>query len=456
MLTKNKALTCRVEAFGAGGEGICKPEGQVLFVPFALPGELVSVRVEKSLKTHAFGKLLEVLEPSPMRAQPPCPYYYRCGGCSGQHMHYEAQKGFKRQAVVDCMTRIGGLGQGFEIAETSGMEVPWRYRNKTALPLAAINGEAAAGYYAPRSHRLIPVASCLIANSASDITAAAVLLWMKEFAVLPYQEDDNTGLVRHIITRTNDRGESMVTLAVNGHDIPHRNKLISALQEALPGLVSVCITSQESGGNVILGESFRTLWGSPTLTDRISGLEFELSPLSFFQVNREICEKMYSYALHEAGLCESDCLIDLYSGIGTISLLAAKNCRRVIGIELSPAAVADAKQNAQRNSIGHTVFIQGPAEDILPELIQSGVQADVVILDPPRKGTHPAVLEAIAKAMPRRIIYISCHPASQARDAALLTGLGYQAVKAQPFDMFCQTAQVETVLTMSRIEKQKA
>lgn len=450
MLTKNKTLTCRVEAFGAGGEGICRPEGQVLFVPFALPGELISVRVEKTLKTHAFGKLFEVLESSPMRTQPPCPYFYRCGGCSGQHVLYEAQKGFKRQAVVDCMTRIGSLGSSLEIAETIGMDVPWRYRNKTSLPVAAVNGDAAAGYYAPRSHRLIPVASCLIADKASDIAAAAVLRWMKEFALLPYHEADNSGLVRHIITRTNDRGEGMVTLAVNGPDIPHRDELVSTLQEALPGLISVCITSQESGSNVILGGSYRTLWGSPTLTDRILGLEFELSPLSFFQVNRDICEKMYDYALREAGLGETDCLIDLYSGIGTISLLAAKSCSRVIGIELSSVAVMDAEQNAMRNGIRNAEFMQGPAEDVLPELIQSGVQADVVILDPPRKGAHPAVLEAIVKALPHRIVYISCHPASQARDAAILSGFGYQAVRAKPFDMFCQTAQVESVLLLSR------
>jgi 23S rRNA (uracil1939-C5)-methyltransferase len=446
LLTKNKTLTCRVEAFGAGGEGICRPEGQVMFVPFALPGELVSVRVEKAMKTHAFGKLLNVLEPSPMRTDPPCPYYYRCGGCSSQHMRYEEQKRLKRQTVVDCMSRIGGLGS-LQTAETSGMEEPWRYRNKTALPVAMVNGEAAAGYYAPRSHRLIPVASCLIADETSDIAAAAILRWMKEFSVIPYQEADNSGLIRHIITRKNDRSESMVTLAVNGPTIPHRDELISALRESLPRLASVCITTQESGGNMILGGSYRTLWGSPTLTDRISGLEFELSPLSFFQVNREICEKMYACALREVELVKYDCLIDLYSGIGTISLLAARSCGRVIGIELSPAAVADGKQNAKHNGIGNVEFMQGTAEDILPELVKSGIQADVVILDPPRKGAHQAVLKAIAQIKPRRIVYISCHPASQARDAAVLSGLGYQAVRAQPFDMFCQTAQVENILT---------
>ncbi len=453
MLTKNQTLTCRVEGLGANGEGICRHDGQVVFVPFSLPGEEIVLRVQKTGKSHGYGKVLDVLVPSPSRVQPPCPYFFRCGGCSVQHMDYDSQLDFKKRQVADCLSRMGGIRQ--PVNPVIGMDHPWKYRNKTAMPVAATADGPAAGYYAPRSHRLVPVTSCLIAHQTSDAAADCVIRWMKRFEVSSYDERSKDGLVRHIITRTSRLGQVMVTLSVNGRSIPHQNELSEMLQEALPAFTSLCLTAQEEGDNVILGDDYQALVGSGRLTEQISGLEFDFSPLSFSQVNLEVCEKMYAHAIKEADVRPGDCLADLYCGAGAISLLAAKSSARVIGIELSPSAIHDAKANAERNGTGNARFLEGRVEAVLPELVRPGkLKVDVVLLDPPRKGAHPDALDAIGQAAPRKIVYISCHPASQARDAAILCGFGYRVVSAQPFDMFCQTSEIENVLAFERIDRE--
>ena len=454
MLKKNLTLTCQVERFGVNGEGIIRYEGQVVFVPFALPGEKIILRVQKVTKTHAFGKLLEVLEPSLSRTAPPCPYYFRCGGCSVQHMSYETQLSFKRETVFDCLSRIGSVIQ--PVNPVIRMIDPWRYRNKTAMPVALTEDGPAAGYYAYRSHRLIPVESCLIAHPSSDTAAGCVTRWMREYGIAPYEEMSGMGLVRHIITRNTGRNEVMVTLAINGKGIPHQDELVESLKESMLNISSLCLTSQEQRDNVILGQDYRVVYGSRILVERISGLDFELSPLSFAQVNSEIRDKMYAWVLSEAGINKDVCLLDLYCGAGTISLLSAKQTGRVIGVELSSQSVIDAMENARRNGITNAEFYHGRAEDVLPGLIESGLCPDVVILDPPRKGTHSAVLSSIGQAAPRKIIYISCQPATQARDAAVLVGLGYRITASQPFDMFPQTAEIENVLTFERNNEEAA
>lgn len=451
-LQKNQEVTCRIDALGAEGEGICRGLGQVLFVPFALPGETVRVRVQKVTKSRAFGKVLELLSPSPQRVAPPCPHFGICGGCNLQHLDYQAQLANKTSQVANCMQRIGKLA--LDVPLTLGMEDPWRYRNKTALPVQEINGQPAAGYYAPRSHRLVPVAECLIANPLCDKATAAVIRWMRAQGVSAYQEEGNRGLVRHIITRVNARDEVMVTLAINGDTLPHAPMLIEGLKRAIPGFHSLHLTRQTAGDNVILGESHERLYGNTPFTDEACGLDFELSPLSFFQVNRQISQQLYRDALALAALNAGDRVIDLYSGAGAIALMAAGQCREAVGIEISPQAVENARANALINGVTNVVFHQGEAETLLPRMQAQGLPADVVFLDPPRKGAHPDVLHAVVHASPRRILYISCHPASQARDAAILAEQGYQVSHCQPYDMFCQTSQVENLLCFDKVEKE--
>ncbi len=449
-LRKNMEVTCLVQALGSQGEGICRGLGQVLFVPGALPGEMIRVRVQKVTKSIAYGKLLEVLEASPDRISPPCPHFGRCGGCSLQHLSYQAQLEAKGRHVQDCLQRIGKLS--ITVPPAIGMDHPWRYRNKTALPVQSLEGQPHAGYYAPRSHRLIPVAECLIAHPACDTATNTVISWMRAQGVSAFQDEDRQGLVRHIITRVNTKDEVMVTLAINGQPLPHADLLISMLKSSLPGFHSLHITRQIAGDNVILGEDSHKLFGAEPFYDEACGLRFELSPLSFFQVNSLISQRMYQDAIAMAELSARDTVIDLYSGAGAITLLAARHCHRAMGIEIVPQAVANARVNARLNGISNVSFLQGAAEELLPRMQAEGLHGDVIFLDPPRKGAHPDVLNAIVQAQPRRIIYISCHPASQARDAALLVEMGYQLVSCQPYDMFCQTAEVENLLCFDRVK----
>ncbi len=448
-LRKNQELVCRIDALASQGEGICRDMGQVLFIPFALPGETVRVRVQKVSKSLAFGKLLEVITPSEARQSPPCPLFGKCGGCALQHLDYASQLAHKGQQVKDVLLRIGKLEA--DVPPALGLGEPWRYRNKTALPVQEQGGQIAAGYYAPRSHRLVPVAECRIAHPACDTVTGAVLDWMQAQGISAYREEDRQGLVRHVITRVNARDQVMVTLAINGQDIPQAEALIQRLRRALPGFHSLHLTGQTAGDNVILGQTSRALYGGTPFIDWACGLAFELSPLSFFQVNSAISQQMYQQALKWAALRPQDTVVDLYSGAGAIALLAAGQCKRALGIEVSPQAVENARANAQRNQVTNAAFHLGEAEEILPRMQAEGLRADVVFLDPPRKGAHPQVLHAVAKASPRRIIYISCHPASQARDAALLHELGYDITRCQPYDMFCQTAQVENLLCFERV-----
>ncbi len=449
-LRKNQEFTCRIEALGAQGEGICRELGQVLFVPGALPGEKVRLRVQKVTKSMAFGRVLEIIEKSPDRVSPPCPYFGRCGGCTLQHMSYPRQLEAKSALVRDNLSRIGKIQM--DVPLTQGLSQPWRYRNKTALPVQHLEGQAVAGYYAPRSHRLIPVSECLIADPACDAATAIVIRWMNGQGISSFDEESKQGLVRHIITRVNAQGQVMLTLAINGQNLPQASLLAEELKQSLPGFHSLHITRQTAGDNVILGEESHRLYGEEIFIDEACGLQFELSPLSFFQVNSQISQQIYQDALTLADLKPGDTAVDLYSGAGAITLLAARHCQSAIGIEISPQAVENARANARRNGISNATFHEGEAEKLLPSLQKQGLRCDVLFLDPPRKGAHPEVLKAIAGAAPRRVLYISCHPASRARDAAILKELGYQAVHCQPYDMFCQTSGVENLLCFDLIQ----
>jgi 23S rRNA (uracil1939-C5)-methyltransferase len=441
---KNQVVMVSCERLGAQMEGVCFYEGMALFVPFALPGEDISCRVVKVQKSHAFGKLLEVKNPSPFRQTPPCPVYLRCGGCASQHMTYEQTLHFKRVQVEDCFKHIGGLE--VTVPPVLGMADPWHYRNKTALPVGGEAGKPMIGFYSPRSHDIIDIASCPIANSGLNGVLKAVRGWMESYRIPPYQEETHTGLVRHVMARSSRQGEVMAVIVINGQDLPREKELLAALQKEVPTLKSLCLSVHTARSNVILGESYRVLWGQERLEDSLCGLKFSLSPLSFFQINPEQTEVLYKLALEFASLSGTETVADIYCGAGTISLLLAKKARRVIGLETVEAAVRDARENAIKNGAGNVEFLLGQAEVLLPKLVEEGLRPDVIVLDPPRKGVELPVIEAIALAQPKRVVYVSCNPATQARDAALFHQRGYRITRCQPVDMFCWTHGVENVL----------
>ena len=446
-MKKNECFPLTAERLGADLEGVCIHEGMPVFVPGLLPGETATVRIVKAEKRYAFGRMESAPDPaSEDRRVPDCAAYPRCGGCSGRHMHYEATLAAKRQQVEDCFRRIAGIET--DILPVLGMDSPFGYRNKTSLPAGGTDDAPVLGFYAPRSHAVIPASACPNAMPPADALAAAFLGWMKMFHVKPYREDTRQGLIRHLVIRINRTGECMVTVAANGSRLPHAQELTDAL---IPlGTVSLWLNENRADTNVILSEKFHLIYGSETLTDTLFDLQFELSPASFFQVNPAQTEKLYRTAVDFAGLKPENLLCDVYCGAGTITLTMARRCREAIGIEIVPAAVENAKRNAARNGISNVSFRTGKAEELLPQMVADGLRPDVIVVDPPRKGLDPAVIRTMAQASPDRLVYISCNPATLARDAGLIREEGYQVRKVQPVDMFCWTSGVETVVLFSK------
>ena len=451
MLAKNQCYEMTCESFGQDAQGVCRQDGIAVFVPGLLPGERARVRIVKPEKRYAFGRIEELLEKSPDRAEPFCPIYKRCGGCVCQHMTYETSLAFKRRQVQDLLERVGGLS--IEVPPVLGMAHPFGYRNKGAYPVAQVGGAPACGFFAPRSHDLIPLPQngCAIQGEDSAKATQAVLAWMRQNNVPAYDELTGRGLVRHIMTRSTTHGELMVVLVVTRADIPKAGQLIELLKAAVSGLCSICLSINSRRTNVILGTDIRVLWGKDTMEDTLCGLRFSVSPLSFFQVNPAQTEKLYGLALEYAGLTGSETVVDAYCGAGTISLLLAQKAKKVIGIEIVPEAIQNANENAVRNHIENAEFHVGATEDLLPRLIADGLRPDVIVLDPPRKGCEPAVLDAIIAAAPKRVVYVSCGAPTLARDAKLLAEGGYTAEKVQCVDMFCWTGAVETVMALSKL-----
>ena len=448
MLAKNQCFEMTCDAFGQDAQGVCRHEGMAVFVPGLLPGERALVRIVKPEKRYAFGRVEKLLEKSPSRAEPFCPIYKRCGGCVCQHMTYDASLAFKRQQVQDLLQRVGGLS--IEVPPVWGMAHPFGYRNKGAYPVAQTDGAPACGFFAPRSHDLVPLPEngCAIQGEDSAMATQAVLSWMRENSVPAYDEQTGRGLVRHIMTRSTTSGELMVVVVVTRADIPKASRLIELLRAAVPGLCSVCLSVNSRRTNVILGTDIRVLWGKAAMEDTLCGLRFSVSPLSFFQVNPRQTERLYGLALEYAGLTGAETVVDAYCGAGTISLLLAQKAKKVIGIEIVPEAIRNANENAARNGIANAEFHVGATEELLPKLVENGLRPDVIVLDPPRKGCDPAVLQAIIAAAPKRVVYVSCGAPTLARDAKLLTEGGYAAEKVQCVDMFCWTGAVETVMSL--------
>ena len=449
-MQKNEIFRLSADNLGADMEGVCRLDGMPVFVPGLLPGEETDVRIVKAEKRYAFGRMeTPPAAPSPERKDPGCPVYPRCGGCTCRHMTYAAALEAKRRQVQDCFERIGGIR--LEVPPVIGMDDPSAYRNKTSLPCAGSAAEPVLGFYAPRSHTVIPAASCPNAMPPAGEIAGRFLAWMRRFRVAPYMEETHQGLIRHLVIRVNRKGESMVTVAVNGSRLPHAEELTEALSPL--GVISIWMNENKDRTNVILSRNFHLIYGSNTLPDTLCGLRFELSPASFFQVNPVQTEKLYAAALDFADLKKDETVCDVYCGAGTITLAAAPRCASAVGIEIVPEAVENARRNAERNGIANAVFHAGPAEELLPRMVRDGMRCDAVLVDPPRKGLEPAVVSAVAQAGPSRVVYVSCNPATLARDAGLFREAGYETVKVQPVDMFCWTSGIETVALLSRVTR---
>ncbi len=438
--------TLRVLGYGEGGEGVARlPDGMTCFVAGALRGELCRVRLQKVGRSCAWGQAEEILEPSPARQVPDCPYFAQCGGCALRHMSYQEELELKRQKVADALSRIGGID--VPVPTISGAENIFRYRNKAQFPVAP---GPAIGFYQKRTHRVIDVEDCLLQPQAAARLRRAVREWMERYQIPAYQEKAHRGLVRHVYVRTNAAGESLCCLLVNGEAIPNEAELVEMLRQAEPGLTGVVLGVNRARTNVILGDSYRTLWGRDTLEERLCGLTFRLSVPSFFQVNLAQTQVLYDKVLELANLTGTETALDLYCGIGTISLALARQAGQVLGAEVVPSAVEDARANARRNGISNAEFFCGDAQDIAPRLAQRGLRPDLITVDPPRKGLTPPVIDAIAQMVPSRILYVSCHPATLARDLALFRQHGYHPQSALPIDLFPRTSHVETVVQLSQ------
>lgn len=430
------------DAYGAGVSHL--PNGMAVFVAGALNGEECLVQLDKVGKSAAWGHVAQVLFPSPARVVSDCPCFASCGGCSLRHMTYAEELEFKKQKVLDCLQRIGGWGPtGFVIY---GAENTQRYRNKVQFPISG----SAIGFYAGGTHAVTDVDDCLLQPLPAARLREALKEYMKQYSVPAYDERTGHGLLRHLYVRTNRAEDSLCCLLCNGRTLPHEDALVNSLRAAEPGLKGIVLGVNEKKNNVILGDSYRTLWGDDFLMDEMCGLSFRLSVPSFYQVNTPQAERLYDLALDFAELEGCETAVDLYCGIGTITLCLARRVKKAIGAEIVPQAIEDARQNARRNGIENVEFFCGDASDIAARLAAEGVRPDVITVDPPRKGLAEDVVVSIAQMSPTRVVYVSCDPATLARDVKRFSENGYRPVKAAAVDLFPRTSHVETVVLLTR------
>lgn len=449
-IQKNKKYTVEIIGMNHEGQGVGRVDDFIVFVEGAILDEVVEILAIKVTKSYAVGKLLKIIKPTPARTTPFCASYKRCGGCSLQHMSYKAQLDYKTNIVKDAVQRIGKI-EGVHIHSTMGMKNAFRYRNKAQFPVGQNGDKVNIGFYAGRTHEIIESSECGIQDELSDRVRNIVKDFMIKYKISVYDEKKGSGLVRHIITRVGFKtGEIMVVIVISGKDLPFKKELIDELTKAIPGIKSIMLNVNTKNTNVILGGENIRIFGNETITDFIGKFKFEISPLSFYQVNSVQTEVLYKKALEYAGLAGNEVVFDLYCGIGTISIFLSEKAKKVYGVEVVEEAVRDAKRNAELNNVRNVEFITGEVERIIPEVYQQGVKADVVVLDPPRKGCDEVLLKAIVEMEPQRIVYVSCNPSTLARDLKFLTGNGFKAVEIQPVDMFPYTPHVETIVLIQR------
>lgn len=448
---KNDIVTLEIVDCGTDGEGIGKADGFTVFVKDAVIGDTVKAKIMKAKKNYGYGRLMEIIKPSPYRVEPVCPSARQCGGCQLQAVSYEEQKVFKEKKLRGHLERIGGF-HDLPMEPLIGMDEPYHYRNKAQFPVGRNKeGRIITGFYAGRTHAIIENRDCALGIPQNKDVLDRVIAHMEKYNIAPYDEMTGRGLVRHIFVRYGFfTGEIMVCLIINGQEFPHQKELIEKLCE-IPGMTSISLNINKKRNNVILGEKVKTIWGQEFITDKIGDISYEISPLSFFQVNPKQTWKLYSKALEYADLHGEETVWDLYCGIGTISLFLAQKARLVRGVEIVPAAIEDAKRNAKINNIENVEFFVGKAEEVLPrEYEKNGVYADVIVVDPPRKGCDEMLLKTILKMQPKRVVYVSCDSATLARDLRFLCDNGYELKKVCGVDQFPQTVHVETVVLLSQ------
>jgi len=446
MLSKNKEYIVDIVDIGQGGVGIGKYDGFTVFVEGGLLNDKVKVKINKSKKNYAVGDIVEIIERSPFRVDRLCSDSLKdCGGCQIQELDYKKQLEIKTNEVKQVISRIGKL-ENVTIYDTIGMEEPFRYRNKAQFPIQKINGAPAIGFYKKKSHDIIPTNKCIIQHDINDKIIQIIKTYINAYDVSIYDEKTHTGVLRHLVTKIGfTTGEVMVVLVANGKKLPYLNELASVLEENIPGFKTLVVNVNKEKTNVILGKENRVIYGEGKINDYIGDLVFEISPLSFFQVNPVQTEVLYNKALEYAELKENDTVFDIYCGIGTISLFLAQKATKVYGIEIVEAAIEDAKINAKLNKLDNTEFYAGKAEEVVPKMYKEGKTANVVVVDPPRKGCDDKVLDTIVSMSPDRVVYVSCNPSTLARDLAYLDERGYKCIEIQPVDMFPHTMHVECV-----------
>lgn len=452
---KNQMVEVVFEDMTHDGAAVAKVDGYPLFVPNALPGERGQVKVVKVNKGYGFGRLMELLEESPFRIEPSCPVYKQCGGCQLQHLSYEGQLQVKKKQVEDVLKRIGHLNlDEINVHPTLGMSEPWRYRNKAQVPVGEREGGLVAGFYQQRSHEIIDMNACLIQEQTNDDLVQAVRAIAEKYGIPAYDERKHRGVLRHIVARYGKQtGQAMVVLITRSSELPHRKKLVEDITAQFPNVKSIVQNINPKRTNVIFGDETKVLWGTETITDTIGDIQFAISARSFYQVNPEQTKVLYDKALQYAQLTGEETVIDAYCGIGTISLFLAQKAKKVYGVEVVPEAIDDARRNAELNGITNAEFEVGHAEDIMPAWSKAGIRPDVIVVDPPRKGCDETLLHTMINMKPKRIVYVSCNPATLARDLRILEDGGYRTAEVQPVDMFPQTTHVESVVLMSRVEK---
>lgn len=454
MVIKNEEYILDIVSQGYEGEGVAKIDSYPIFIEGALKGEKVKVKIVKVNKNFAYGKLLEVIEKSEGRVEPKCKYFKKCGGCKLQHMNYETQLDFKWERVKDCIKKIGGLSEDLVEYPIGMEENPYKYRNKVQLPIGMDKSKPVLGFYAPRSHDIIDIEECLIqeedANKISKITRE----WIEEFNIMPAFVDgkfNKKGLLRHVMIRKGFKtGEVMVVIVATRKDLKHIDELIKKLEFHVEGLKSVVLCVNAKDTNVILTPECYTLWGEDYIQDYIGDFKFNISPLSFFQVNPMQTEVLYNKALEYAKLTGKETVFDAYCGTGSITLFLSQKAKKVYGVEIVEPAIINARENAKMNNVSNTEFFVGKSEEVIPKLIKEGVKADVIVVDPPRKGCDIKLLKAIGETKPERVVYVSCDPSTLARDLKILDELGYKTEKVQPVDMFPQTAHIENIAKLVR------
>ena len=448
---KNDLVTLEIEDCGIDGEGIGKADGFTVFVKDAVIGDTVTAKIIKAKKNYGYGRLMEVLKPSPYRVEPKCEFARQCGGCQLQALSYDQQLVFKTNKVKGHLERIGGFTD-IPMEPIIGMDELFHYRNKAQFPVGRNKeGKIVTGFYAGRTHNIIENRDCALGVAENKEVLDRVIAHMEKYGIEPYNEATGKGLVRHVLIRYGYfTKEVMVCLILNGNKLPKEEQLVKSLCE-IPGMTSITINVNKKRSNVILGEEIRLLWGQEYITDRIGDISYQISPLSFYQVNPMQTQKLYAKALEYADLHGEETVWDLYCGIGTISLFLAQKAKFVRGVEIVPAAIENAKENAKLNGLENTEFFVGKAEEVLPrEYKKNGVYADVVVVDPPRKGCDETLLETMVEMNPERIVYVSCDSATLARDLKYLCERGYELRKVCPVDQFGMTVHVETVVLLSQ------